>query len=77
MLKHALSQHAWQLIKMEEVKRIDNKSCHLSVFLMRDLAHAIDQGKREELKKVQLERSRSPAVSKVENGKVFVVVVLE
>ena len=44
---------------------------------MRDTAHLIDQGEGQVLEKVQLERGGATAISEVENGEVFVVIVLE
>ena len=44
---------------------------------MRHSTHAIDETEGEKLEKVQLEGGWSPAVTKVKDGKVFVVIVLQ
>ena len=77
MLEDALTQHAWQLIQVEEVEGVDQEGGHLGVLFVRHRAHSINQTQGEELEEVELKGGRPPALSEVKDRKVLVVVVLE
>ena len=77
VLKDALSKYARQLVKVQEVEAIDHESRHLCVFFVRHSAHAVDKAQGEELEEVELEGGGTSALSKVKDGEVLIVVVLE